>query len=176
MPYDIDETIATGDPEHPEHHTGLAVAVNDLDSRVSGVEAGVTTLGTSKLNDTYVLTALPETEDPNLFEVIITGQTRAWLNEWGAFRGRNPYTSWADALVRAIVNTGDITTGNAFEIEDRRTGHPSNVLFGVNWGTGRVVQGDNQVGLVYILESTEDESDIPATLPAGTLIVRKTVV
>lgn len=35
MPYDIDEEIDVGDPDHVTHHTALAQAVNDLDTRVA---------------------------------------------------------------------------------------------------------------------------------------------
>lgn len=34
--YNIDETLAEGDPNHVEHHVALAGAVNDLDTRVDG--------------------------------------------------------------------------------------------------------------------------------------------
>lgn len=40
MPYNIDEVIAVGDPEHVEHHESLAIAVNDLDTRVTNVKTG----------------------------------------------------------------------------------------------------------------------------------------
>lgn len=35
MPYNIDETLASGDPLHVEHHIALADAVNDLDARAN---------------------------------------------------------------------------------------------------------------------------------------------
>lgn len=46
-PYNIDETIAEGDPLHPNHHVALAQAVNDLHLRVQDTEdiAGPETVG-----------------------------------------------------------------------------------------------------------------------------------
>ena len=39
MAYNIDETLAVGDPLHVEHHKALATAVNNLDLRVDGKAA-----------------------------------------------------------------------------------------------------------------------------------------
>jgi len=38
MAYNIDETLAQGESGHIAHHAALAVATNDLDSRMAGVE------------------------------------------------------------------------------------------------------------------------------------------
>ena len=134
MAYDIDEVIATGDTDHVGHHVALAQAVNDLDARVDAT-----------IPKYVYLADEPETTDPNTTELYVGGILRGYLNEWRALRGRNPYTTFADALVRAIVGNGDNTAGNAFELVDRRTGAPTTVLWGVNWGNGRMTQGGQNV-------------------------------
>lgn len=165
MTYNLDTNIIVGDPAHIDHHVASASAINDLDTRV-----------VATLTKTILLLAQPDSiNDPNHMELYVSGVLRTWWNEWRALRGRNPYTTWADALVRAVVETGDNTAGNALEIQDRRTGAAADVLWGVNWGSGRVTQGDNPVGMVYTLEHAQTEADIPSTLPVGTLVVRKAV-
>lgn len=42
MPYNIDETVNVGDAGHTQHHESLAVAVNDLDLRVTAVNSVAT--------------------------------------------------------------------------------------------------------------------------------------
>lgn len=163
MAYNIDEEIVVGDPAHVQHHKDMGAAINDLDTRVL-----------ETLPRLIELTELPETTDDNLMELKVMDKLTAWWNEWRALRGSNPYTSWADALVRAVVNTGDNTSGNAFEIEDRRSGKTSTVKWGVNWGTGRMTQCDNPVGAVFTLNLGQTSANIPDTLPAGTLVIRKT--
>lgn len=160
-PYNIDADISVGDPAHVEHHEDLAAAVNDLDSRASAALVAHQSFATE-----------PETEDPDLFTVTIEGVIRMWLNEWGALRGRSPYSGFADSLVRGQVRDGDSTNGNWIEVNDNRTGSGNPVLFGVGW-LGTVTQGGAAVGLVYTLDDTEDETDIPALLPAGTLVMRR---
>ena len=138
-------------------------------------------------NIDYVLS----TDDSDHLRILVQGVTRFWMNEWGAIRGTAPY-NWGDALVRAIRQSGDgisdgtgvAGSGRALELVDRRvtapatittTEHstPSNVMWGVRWKDGRMVQGGALVGAVYTLEAGQDENDIPESLPAGTLIVRK---
>ena len=131
-----------------------------------------TTAGSQWTTD---FTGTLETTHPDIAQHKINGVVRAWSNEWGAIRGRNPYTSWADSLVRGVINDGDyVNGGNFMELADRRTGRASDTLWGVRWQDGRMTQGGNLVGAVYTLESGQTEVDIPSTLPAGTLIVRKT--
>ena len=130
--------------------------------------------GAGSLASHVTLASTPETSDPDTMQMTIVGVVRSWWNEWRALRGRNPYTTWADALVRAIVGNGDHTGGNALEVVDRRTGAAASVLWGVNWGSGRMMQGDAQVGTVFVLQAGQTTADIPATLPPGTLIVRRT--
>lgn len=163
MAYNIDNTISVADPGHVEHHEAMAEAINDLDVRVSASVPKIIALDT-----------VPEVSDPNTMELSVAGVLRNWWNEWRALRGRNPYPTWADALVRAFVYDGDNTNGNAVEILDNRTGHAASVIWGVNWGTGRITQGDISVGMVYVLTSAQTTADIPSTLPPGTLIVRRT--
>lgn len=122
-------------------------------------------------NITYTLA----TDNPDIAQIAINGIVKYWHNEWGAIRGTSPY-NWGDALVRAVRSNGDgITSGRAFEVNDRRTGAPTPILWGVNWTDGRMVQGGQQVGAVFVLNANQSASDIPATLPTGTLIVRKRV-
>lgn len=151
-----------------------------LQAALDGKVAITANLGTTpaapqlRRNLTYTVTV----DDPNIQEIAINGINKYWHNEWGAIRGTSPY-NWGDALVRAIRSNSDgITQGNAMELVDRRTGAPSapaNQMWGVRWSDGRMVQGGQPVGTVFVLNANQDESDIPATLPSGTLIVRKRV-
>lgn len=113
--------------------------------------------------------------DPDIFRINVNGSQRMWLNEWGALRGRNPYSSWADSLVRAVIQDGDNTNGNAFEVNDRRTGATYTVPFGVRWSDGAIRRNGVTLHMVYTLDPGQTEADIPAGTPAGTLIVRRTV-
>lgn len=161
--YNINDNIASGDPGHVEQHIAVADAINDLDTRVDG-----------KLSTAIALLSSLAPTDPDILEITVASVIRLWFNEWGALRGRNPYTTIADPLVKSQVEDGDYTAGNAFEVHDNRTGAAATVLWGVNWGTGRITQGDASVGMVYVLTVTQTETDIPTTLPPGTLVVRRT--
>jgi hypothetical protein len=160
-PYNIDEEINVGDPDHVAHHEDLAAAVNDLDGRAA--EALVAHYSAATL----------DTGDPDLRTVTIAGVIRSWMNEWGALRGRSPYGGFADSLIRAQTRDGDSTNGNFIEINDNRTGSGNPVLWGVAWGTGAMTQCDVPVGTVFTLDDDEDETDIPDILPAGTLVMRR---
>ncbi len=114
------------------------------------------------------------TTDPNIISISNNGTEKMWLNEWGALRGTSPY-AWGDALVRCIRSTGDgITSGNAIEVQDRRVS-PSVNMFAVRWNDGAILRNGTAVQSVYVLESTQTEVDIPANLPIGTVIIKKTV-
>lgn len=112
-------------------------------------------------------------EDPDESQFSVAGTVRSWWNEWRALRGRNPYSAYADALVRAVVMDGDFTNGHAFEIEDRRTTNGITTIWGVHWGTGQMTLQDQLVGLVYTLDAGDTEDDVPPLLPQGTLIMRR---
>ena len=148
-----------------------------LDAKVTTIATLTTTPSSPQFrrNLTYAL----DVNDPNIAEVAISGVTKFWHNEWGAIRGTSPY-NWGDAMVRAIRSNGDgITQGNALELVDRRSSAPAspgNIMWGVRWTDGRMVQGGAQVGSVFVLNANQSASDIPAALPAGTLIVRKRAV
>lgn len=160
-PYNIDADISVGDPAHVEHHEDLAAAVNDLDTRVTG-----------KLDAHPTFTTV-DTDDDDQRTVTIAGVIRSWLNEWGALRGRSPYAGFADSLIRAQTRDGDSVNGNFIELNDNRTGSGNPVLWGVAWGTGEMTAGGVPVGTVFTLADTEDETDIPDILPAGTLVMRR---
>ena len=160
-PYNIDEEINVGDPDHVAHHEDLAAAVNDLDVRAA--EALIA----------HFSAATVVTTDPDQKTVTIAGVIRSWLNEWGALRGRSPYAGFADSLVRAQTRDGDSVNGNFIELNDNRTGSGDPVLWGVAWGTGEMTAGGVPVGTVFTLADTEDETDIPAILPANTLVMRR---
>lgn len=120
------------------------------------------------------LRAALATTDSNLAEYRVGAALKFWQNEWGAIRGVSPYV-WGDALVRAVREQGDgITSGRAFELQDRRTGAGDRIMFGVNWADGGLTQGGASVGTVFTLTSSQTTADIPATLPAGALIVKRT--
>ena len=180
-----------GDPGDPGASTIGDVA--GLQAALDGKVAITATLGTTPAapqlhrNLTYTVA----TSDPNIQEIAINGIAKYWHNEWGAIRGTSPY-NWGDSLARAIRSTGDgisdgtgsAGSGRAFELVDRRIASPpnittsehltpSNILWGVRWKDGRMVQGGNMVGSVYVLNADQDSSDIPDSLPSGTLVVRK---
>jgi hypothetical protein len=68
---------------------------------------------------------------------------------------------------------GRSTTVPAFEVANHRD--VSRITeFGIYKG-GRIKQGNADVGTVFTLNAGQTSSSIPATLPPGTLIVRKTV-
>lgn len=170
-----------------EEEIPLGTPAKTIIHRTSDNPAYVETLGSNieQVRDddtdssqwTTDFTGTLETSDTNIAQHKINGVVRAWLNEWGALRGRNPYSGWADALLRAVIDNDDtVTGGNVFELVDRRTGtsDPTNKLWGVRWQDGRMVQGGNIVGTVFTLNVDQDESDIPASLPSGTLVVKKT--
>ena len=102
------------------------------------------------------------------------GTLRSWFNEWGALRFRNPYSGWADAGVRFINGQGDNTAGNMIELEDRRTGAPTDgtkVLWGRHWSDGHLTRNGLAMADTIILTKT---GTVPSNLPAGTVIVRPT--
>ena len=166
-------------------YKGGRVTMNRLEANETRTGAATTPWITENID--YVLTS----GDSDHLRILVQGVTKFWMNEWGAIRGTSPF-NWGDALVRAIRETGDgisdgtgvAGSGRALEVVDRRIVSPpdvataehttpSSVMWGVRWKDGRMVQGGALVGAVYTLDSSEDETDIPASLPAGTLIVRK---
>lgn len=98
-----------------------------------------------------------------------------WLNEYGETRGMPAKNATVAArFFGALDSAGYAERSDSvpiFEIADFRDGARS-TIFGVSKG-GRVTQGGQPVGTVFTLESSDDEGDVPATLPPGTLIVRK---
>ncbi len=168
---------------------GISGLQTALDSKVTTSVTMSTVPGGSQFsrNITYALA----TDNPDIAQIAINGIVTQWNNEWGAMRGTSPY-NWGDSLVRAIRSTGDgisdgtgsAGSGRALELVDRRINSPpnittsehltpANVMWGVRWKDGRMVQGGAMVGAVYVLNANQTAADIPASLPAGTLIVRK---
>lgn len=116
----------------------------------------------------------PASSDPDLWSIVVGSTPKMWMNEWGALRGTSPY-NWGDSLVRAIRSDGDgITGGQAFQLNDRRTGAPYSVTFGVNWTDGSIIRNGVTMQMVYTLNAGQTAADIPAGTPAGTLIMRRT--
>lgn len=114
------------------------------------------------------------TSDPDLFSIVIGSTQKMWLNEWGALRGTSPYT-WGDSLVRGIRSDGDgITTGDFIQLNDRRTGAASTVPFAVKWVDGSIARNGVTMQMVYTLNAGQTAADIPAGVPAGSLILRRT--
>ena len=100
----------------------------------------------------------------------VGGVIRSWQNEWGALRGRNPFAAYADALVRAVIESGDfVSDGNAFEIVDRTLeAGPIRQKWGRRWN-GTLVRN----GLLLNDSIVLDHDDpVPDDLPTGTIIVR----
>lgn len=115
-----------------------------------------------------------EAANPNLSEIAVSGTLRSWINEWGALRGRNPYGTWADALVRAIIETGDYVgvgggAGCAFEISDRtKPEGPARVSWGRRWQTGALVRNGITMADTWIQQTPT--TPIPADLPPNTIV------
>lgn len=112
------------------------------------------------------------TSNPNLAEVAVNGVVRSWSNEWGALRGRIPYSNYNDALARAIIEPGDTVqaAGNAFEIVDRRLpAGDSRQSWGRRWSDGRLVRGGNLMIDVYY--HTNPSAPLPAGLPVPCLVI-----
>lgn len=114
------------------------------------------------------------TAQQNLSEIAINGVVRSWTNEWGALRGRIPYSNYNDALARAIIEAGDTvqTSGNAFEIVDRRKpAGDARQTWGRRWSDGRLVRNGHLMVDVYIHENPE--APLPTDLPVPCLILRE---
>lgn len=98
-----------------------------------------------------------------------------WVNEYGEFRvapaTSNTVALRAYAARDATEYTARSSTVPTFEVADQRDGVRT-TEFGVLKG-GKIVQRGYDTGTVYVLEASEDETDIPADLPSGTFIVRK---
>ena len=149
---EVDSSLA-GKLSRTNTHTAGALATPDL---IVNVRAAV------------------DPADANIAEYKVNGVNKAWQNEWGAFRGTSPY-AWGDALFRAIRDNGDgITSGYAYELVDRRTGASNRIMFGISWVDGKMRQGGADVGTVFTLTAAQTTGDIPANLPPGTLIVKRT--
>lgn len=114
-----------------------------------------------------------DANSPEVDQVWVDSKKVSWRNEWGALRGRNPYTTWSDSLLRAIIDSGDFVAnnGNAIEIVDRRTA-PSTISYGRKWTDGSLVRNGNPMADVYVMESGGTP---PANLPPGTVIIEKSV-
>lgn len=111
----------------------------------------------------------PTTSSPDFFELFIGGVMKMWQNEWGALRGTSPY-SWGDALVRAVRAQSDgITNGQFIELQDRRTGANSNIMYGRRWVDGALVRNGIAMADTYVTNSSSDANI--AKLPAGTVVV-----
>ena len=151
-------------------YKGGRVTMNRIEANETRTTANTTPWIVENMN--YTVT----TADADHMRIFIQGVMKFWMNEWGAIRGTSPYT-WGDALVRAIRDNGDgITSGNALEVVDRRTGAPTapaNVMWGVGWVNGQVKQSGHVSGGVLTLEAGQTAANIAPTYPAGGLVVRK---
>ncbi len=131
--------------------------------------------GSAVMWSTSFTGTLDSSATESIAENAINGVVRSWLNEWGGMRGRNPYPAYADALARAIVETGDYTGtggggGNAFEIVDRRL--PAGVgrqRWGRRWEDGTLIRNGLEMADAIVLGAADP---VPTDLPAGTLIAR----
>lgn len=125
-----------------------------------------------------------------------------YLNEWGALRGSNPYSTFSDSLVRAIIpSTGPAyggASGNYIELQDRRvTAGAGRNLHGRRWSDGALMRKDQVITETYtwsygdddptdggtislpanaawILKFTADEATqpLPSWAPSGAITVR----
>ena len=116
------------------------------------------------------------TLNPNLTEVRDErDEIVSWGNEWGALRGRNPYSTWADSLVRGIIEAGDyvgtaLSGGNFIEVVDRNLPDtPRRKLFGVRWGTGKIVRNGVEVPDLVVRQAASDP--ILESTPPNSVVV-----
>lgn len=114
-----------------------------------------------------------EIDYPNLAEHWVANKLMGWLNEWGALRGRNPYSSFGDALVRAIIDTGDyVANGNFIELVNRTlpSNDPKRGIYGRRWLDGRLIR--NSIPMVDTYFHPGDPATIPwDTLPTPCVII-----
>lgn len=105
----------------------------------------------------------------------ITPRNTFWLNEYGEFRGMPAKQNTVGARVFAALDSTDYAARSSsipvFEVVNTRNGTRV-TRFGV-LKDGSILRGARIHGTVLTLESAEDESDIPADTPPGTLILRK---
>lgn len=141
--------------DDPENEYWSDVVINDDGS------------STATWADRFVITFVP---------LAGTARPTTWFNEYGEFRSMPAKDNTVGSRVYAGIDATMYTARNAeteiFEVVDKREGTRI-TMFGVR-KDGRLRAMDSNVGTVYTLESSEDETDIPANLPVGTLIVRKT--
>ncbi len=124
-----------------------------------------------------VLTGTLVTTLQNIVEHWVGSTMQSWSNEWGALRGRQPYPAYVDALVRAIIQTGDnVTTGAGasggctVELVDRRG--TETTLWGRKWNGGDLVRNNVVMADTYVTTYTDPTADPNySSLPVGTHIV-----
>lgn len=141
-------------------------------AQVGAVPASVTYSSTvaNSIQKTWLNFTL-DTSSADLSQVYLNSKKVSWRNEWGALRGTSPYT-WGDALVRAVRDdTDNVTAGNAVELQDRRTGANSNIMWGRRWTDGALVRNGIKMADSIVLGPSDP---VPTGLPAGTIIVRTT--
>lgn len=167
-PYDVVD-VDTLHPSNNGHELIAALVADALVGPPSVGSGGIetrTAVGTpSRLNLNYTI----EASQVNISEVANNGKVISWANEWGALRGRTPYSNYADALARAIIEPGDYTGlagngGNAFEIVNRNL--PSGIgrqVWGRRWADGTLIRAGIAMTDVYLRPTAA--SALPAGLP-----------
>lgn len=158
---------AKGDPG-PQGNPGPAGTTPDISGKQdinTVIDTNPATAALRNLSLNYAAAS----SNPDTFELFIQGALKLWHNEWGALRGTSPY-SWGDALVRAVRSQGDgITSGNFVELQDRRTGANSAIMYGRRWTDGALVRNGITMADSIVLGPSDA---IPAGLPAGTIVYR----
>lgn len=165
--------------------TNVQAAIAEVASEAAATDVALVSSLSGKLDKTGTLASVSSgplfrrdlnytmaTTQPNLFEFAVNGSVRSWLNEWGALRGRNPYPTFNDALVRAIIEPGDSiqTGGNAVEIVDRRLPDgAARQVWGRRWSDGRLVRNGNLMTDVYW--HLDPEEPLPDNLPVPCLVI-----
>lgn len=99
----------------------------------------------------------------------------SWINEYGEFRVAPALSNTVALRVFLSRDSTEYaarsTSIPGLEVTDQRDGTRTTV-FGI-LKHGQIQQHGKISGTVLTLEAAEDETDIPALMPAGTLIVRK---
>lgn len=126
----------------------------DVSGKVDKVDTRTSPAAARKVEINYGI----QTADPNIEEIRLNGVVQVWINEWGALRGRQPYTTWSDSLLRGVIEPGDYTgTAGCFaELEDRRATGASRKLWGVRWADGATVRKGHVMSDVYVQENASD--------------------
>lgn len=181
---DFATDIEVGDPNLPDWGNLAGDAFNEIKA-ILGDKVDFSAVLSDPANDYWADVVIEDDgsstatwPDRLVFNwVPLSGDPRptSWFNEYGEFRGMPAKDNTVGFRIFAGTNATMYTARDAdaeiFEVVNQRDGTRT-TMFGVRKG-GRLRAMGSNVGTVYTLEASEDDTDIPADLPIGTLVVRK---